>query len=54
MKRNNFTIREAGRQAAMFDWSTYGKEMPEKYEDWNEDYPFEQGYMEYINERLEQ
>ena len=52
MKQNTYLLQEAGRQAAIFDWNTYGKEMPEKYPDWDELQPFEQGYMAYIEERL--
>lgn len=52
MKHNTFLQEEAGRQAAQFDWNTYGKEMPEKYPDWDELQPFEMAYMEYIREQF--
>lgn len=52
MKQNTFSLQAAGRQAAEFDWNTYGKEMPSKYEQWDETQPFEKGYMKYIMEKM--
>jgi hypothetical protein len=51
MKRSTFILQEAGYQAAERDFNTYGREMILDYPDWDENQPFEEGYLEYFREK---
>ncbi|MET0787363.1 MAG: hypothetical protein ABWY25_11730 [Paenisporosarcina sp.] len=54
MKHDVFVLQEAGYQAAMRDYATYGKPMKSNYPGWEEDKPFETGYENYVYERKQE
>ena len=54
MKENVFTLMEAGYQAAMSDYATYGKPNRKGYDNWDEDGHFETGYENYVYERRQE
>ena len=54
MKHDVFVLMEAGYQAAVRDYATYGKPMRKNYPDWDEYGNFESGYENYVYERRQE